>query len=187
VGTATQNANCRLGPGTAYRNVATLLEAQAAELAGRNAESSWWWIGTPGGSGHCWVWGGSLSIVGDTARLPLIAAPPTDTPTPSDSQGPVVSLSYAPAGPGRPTERDKISLTASASDSGGVERIEIWFRPPRQSQASLVRTCTGSSSCLFAGGPYPAGSGEVYARAWDAAGNLGESSKVVLTILVYLQ
>ncbi|MBM3121373.1 MAG: sigma-70 family RNA polymerase sigma factor [Chloroflexi bacterium] len=187
VGTATQNANCRLGPGTAYRNVATLLEAQTATLDGRNADSSWWWIGTPGGSGHCWVWGGSVSIVGDTARLPVIVAPPTETPTASDSQGPLVTLSYAPAVPGRPTDRDKISLTASASDSGGVERLEIWFRAPGQSQASLVRTCAESSSCIFAGGPYPAGSGEAYARAWDAAGNLGESGKVVFTILVYLQ
>jgi hypothetical protein len=187
VGTATQNANCRLGPGTAYRNVATLLAGQAADLEGRNAESSWLWIGTPGGSGHCWVWGGSLSIVGDSASLPVIAAPPTDTPTPGDSQGPSVSLSCAPSGPGRPTDRDKLSLTATASGSSGVERIEIWFRPPGQSQPSLVRTCTQSSNCIFSGGPYSAGSGEAYARAWDAAGNLGESARLKFTVLASLQ
>jgi RNA polymerase sigma-70 factor (ECF subfamily) len=187
VGSATQNANCRLGPGSAYRNVATLLEGQSADLEGRNPESSWWWIGTPGGSGHCWVWGESLSIAGDPSSLPVIAAPPTDTPAPADTQPPLVSLSYAPAGPGRPTDRDKISLTADASDSGGVERVEIWFRAPGQPQASLVRTCTDTPSCLFAGGPYLPGSGEAYARAWDAAGNLGESGTLALTVLVYLE
>ena len=188
VGMATQNANCRLGPGNAYRNIATLLEGQTAELEGRNAESSWWWIGTPGASGgHCWVWGGSLSIVGDAASLPVIAAPPTDTPVPVDQQPPSVVLSYGPSGSGRPTEQDKITLSASASDAGGIARIEIWFRAPNQSQASLMRTCGATTSCSFSGGPYTAGSAEAFARAWDAAGNLGESGKVVFTVLVYLQ
>ncbi len=160
LGTANQNANCRLGPGTVYHNVATLLEGQSAELVGRNAESTWWWISTPGAfGGHCWVWGGSLVIVGPSAGLRVILAPSTDTPTPGDTQGPVVDLSYAPSGQGRPTDHDKISLTANASDSGGVARIEIWFRAPGQSQASLVRSCPDTTHCSFAGGPYPAGTG----------------------------
>jgi hypothetical protein len=141
----------------------------------------------PAGSGHCWVWGGSLSIIGPAASRPVIAAPPTDAPTPADSQGPLVNISYAPSGQGRPTDRDKISLTANASDSGGLERIEIWFRAPGQLQPSLVRTCAESSSCFFAGVPYLAGSGEAYARAWDAASNLGESGKLEFTVLAHLQ
>ena len=179
---AQQNANCRSGPSTVYRNIATLLQDQSALLEGRNAESTWWWIPTPGGSGHCWVWGGSLTITGATDGLPVIAAPPTDTPIPGDSEPPVVSISYAPTGQGRPTDSDKINLTANAVDAEGVEKIEVWLRLSTQQQAMLMRTCTATTSCFFAGGPYPAGMAQAFARAWDEAGNQGESNAISFTI-----
>ncbi len=177
------NANCRSGPSTVYRNIATLLQDQSALLEGRNAESTWWWIPTPGAfGGHCWVWGGSLTITGATDGLPVIAAPPTDTPIPGDSEPPVVSISYAPTGQGRPTDSDKINLTANAVDAEGVEKIEVWLRLSTQQQAMLMRTCTATTSCFFAGGPYPAGMAQAFARAWDEAGNQGESNAISFTI-----
>jgi hypothetical protein len=179
---ARQNVNCRTGPSTVYRNIATLLQGQSTLLEGRNAESTWWWIPTPGGSGHCWVWGDSLTITGTTDGLPVIAAPPTDTPIPGDAEPPAVSISYGPTGQGRPTDLDKISLTVSAVDAEGVGKIEIWLRLSTQPQAVLMRTCTASTSCFFAGGPYPAGMAQAFARAWDVAGNQGESNAISFTI-----
>ncbi len=181
-GTAEQNANCHAGPSTVYRNVATLLQGQLAMLEGRNEDSTWWWIPTPGGSGHCWVWGGSLTVTGAAEVLPVIAAPPTDTPIPDDTEPPAVSVSYAPTGQGRPTDRDKISLTANAVDAQSVEKIEIWLRLSTQQQAVLMRTCTQATTCFFAGGPYPAGMAQAYACAWDEAGNMGESNAISFTI-----
>jgi uncharacterized protein YraI len=186
--TANQNSNCRIGPSTVYRNIATLLQGQTTALDGRNAESTWWWIPTPGGSGgHCWVWGESLSIVGPAASLPVIAAPPTDTPIPGDSQPPVASIAVAPTGPGRPTDHDKLSLSASAADAGGIEKIEIWFRLSTQNQPVLMRTCTQTTTCIFSGGPYPSGMAQAFARAWDTMGNQGESNAISFQIFALLQ
>jgi hypothetical protein len=179
---AQQNANCRTGPGMVYRNIATLLQGQSAMLEGRNEDSTWWWIPTPGGSGHCWVWGGSLTIAGAADGRPVIPAPPTDTPIPGDTEPPMVSVSYAPTGQGRPTDRDKISLTANAADAKGVEKIEIWLRLSTQQQAVLMHTCTQTTSCFFAGGPYPFGMAQAFARAWDEAGNQGEGNAISFVI-----
>jgi len=186
-GTAAQNANCRTGPGTVYRNVATLLKDQMTPLDGRNAESTWWWIPMPGGSGHCWVWGDSLSITGPAASRPVIAAPPTDTPIPGDAQPPVASISVAPTGPGRPTDHDKLSLSASAADASGIAKIEVWLQLSTQQQPVLMRTCTQTTTCIFSGGPYPAGMAQAFARAWDTSGNQGESSAISFVIYALLQ
>jgi RNA polymerase sigma-70 factor (ECF subfamily) len=185
---ANQNSNCRTGPSTVYRNVATLLKGETTALDGRNAESTWWWIPMPGGlSGHCWVWGGSLTLTGPTASLPLIAAPPTDTPIPGDSQPPDASISSAPTGPGRPTDHDKLSLIASAADAGGIEKIEVWLRLSSQQQPVLMRTCTQATTCYFSGGPYPAGMAQAFARAWDTKGNQGESNAISFQIYPYIE
>ncbi len=185
---ANQNSNCRAGPSTVYRNVATLLKGETTALEGRNAESTWWWIPMPGAfGGHCWVWGGSLALTGPTASLPLIAAPPTDTPIPGDSEPPVASISSAPTGPGRPTDHDKVSLVVSAADAGGIDKIEIWFRLSTQNQPVLMRTCTQATTCIFSGGPYPAGMAQAFARAWDTKGNQGESNAISFQIYPTIQ
>ena len=184
---ANQNSNCRTGPSTVYRNVATLLQGQTTALDGRNAESTWWWIPMPGGAGHCWVWGGSLTITGSAAGLPLIAAPPTDTPIPGDSQPPVASIAVGPTGAGRPTDHDKLSLSATAVDAAGIAKIEIWFRLSTQQQPVLMRTCTQTTTCIFSGGPYPSGMAQAFARAWDTSGNQGESNSISFQIYAYLQ
>jgi len=182
-GTAQQNANCRTGPSIVYRNIATLLQGQSAMLEGRNEDSTWWWIPTPGAfGGHCWVWGDSLTITGAVDSVPFIAAPPTDTPLPGDTEPPVVSISYAPTGQGRPTDLDKVSLAASAADAESVARIEIWLRLSTQPQAVLMRTCSQTTTCFFAGGPYPAGMAQAFARAWDRAENQGESNAISFVI-----
>jgi hypothetical protein len=128
------------------------------------------------------VWDGSLAITAAADGLPVIPAPPTDTPIPGDTEPPMVSVSYAPTGQGRPTDRDKISLTANAADAESVEKIEIWLRLSTQQQAVLMRTCTQTTTCFFAGGPYASGMAQAFARAWDDSGNTGESNAISFTI-----
>ena len=78
--TALQNTTCRFGPGSAYEEEGYLLDGESALIHGKNLQETWWWIENPDWQGHCWVWGGSGEITGDTSLVPVIAAPPTPTP-----------------------------------------------------------------------------------------------------------
>jgi len=78
--TATQDGNCRLGPGTAYGVTSSLLTGQTAPITGRNTDSSWWVIQIPG-SGECWIWGDIVIVAGDTSQVPFKTPPPLPTAT----------------------------------------------------------------------------------------------------------
>jgi uncharacterized protein YraI len=79
-GEFTQNANCRAGPGTAYRVVTSLLQGQTVPIDGRNEGSTWWWIALPNGA-HCWISGVTVDVAGPVADVPVV---PTAPPPPSD-------------------------------------------------------------------------------------------------------
>src|SRR5574341_94559 len=49
--TANLNANVRVGPSTLYEAIGNLLTGQAAPIAGRNAEGTWWYIDFAAGPG----------------------------------------------------------------------------------------------------------------------------------------
>lgn len=72
--------NCRTGPGKAYDRVSILDVGKQVEIVGRNADSSYWVIANPGGTGECWLWGYYAIISGQTSSLPIWQAPPTPTP-----------------------------------------------------------------------------------------------------------
>ncbi len=118
---------------------------------------------------------------GDTSQVPVVAAPPT--PKPADTEPPTLSVSYLPA---NPLSNQVITFEAIGSDPGGIAWIEIWIRPPGQSVASLLGTCSGSSTCRLQGGPYVAGQGQVFARAEDNAGNFVESNSVPFDVSWYI-
>jgi len=80
--TAFQNTTCRYGPDPIYVDEGYLLEGETAPIHGKNQEETWWWIENPDWEGHCWVWGGSGEVTGDTSMVPVIAAPPIPTPEP---------------------------------------------------------------------------------------------------------
>ncbi len=84
--TAQQNTNCRRGPGPIYERVGSLNIGQTSLVFGRNSSSTWWYIENPARPGtYCWVWGGSTTVSGATAELPVFTPPPppaTATTTP---------------------------------------------------------------------------------------------------------
>jgi hypothetical protein len=83
MGTLTQNANCRRGPGTIYDVVTSLQQGQVVQVDGQSAgEPRWWWIVLPEGAGHCWVSSSTMEVEGPLDQVPVIAAPPTPTPVP---------------------------------------------------------------------------------------------------------
>lgn len=74
--------NCRTGPGKAYEIVSVLHTEKRVDVLGRNAESTYWVVQNPAGSGSCWVWGNHASLSGPVSSVPVAAIPPTPTPTP---------------------------------------------------------------------------------------------------------
>ena len=94
------------------------------------------------------------------------------TPPPPDTTPPAVSLT-APANGA--TVSGTVALSASASDNVGVARVEFYV------DGSLLSTATSA--------PYTAswvtstnGSHTLLAKAYDAAGNLGTSSAIAVTV-----
>lgn len=180
--TARGDSNCRSGPGTVYDVTSYLEGGDTSPIDGRNAASTWWWIERVVGSGHCWVWDESVIVGGDTSLVPVLPDPPT--PTPVDDVAPTVSVSHSPSSP---TDLEPITFVASASDDVGVVRIEIWLQAPRQNAPSLIRTCFSAGPCSAVVQRIIAGQARYFARAWDEAGNQGESATIVLAVRVGLQ
>jgi hypothetical protein len=67
------SVNCRSGPDTAYSSIGVLKLGQTAQIAGRNDDSSWWYIRDPGNPGKfCWVAASVVTTAGSLAALPII-------------------------------------------------------------------------------------------------------------------
>ena len=173
------NSNCRFGPDNIYHIVGFLLKDERAPIDGRNAETTWWYIQRQDGPGHCWVANYLTDEEGDIASVPIVQAPPT--PTPVDTEPPVVTISHSPGGTWKPDEDDIVTFSAMATDNFGIGKIEIWVQAPGEKLPVLVRTCS-QSTCSYPGGPYMPGTGMYYAIAADLAGNEGTSSQNTLTI-----
>jgi tetratricopeptide (TPR) repeat protein len=85
---------------------------------------------------------------------------------PQDTTPPTVQVTHSPS---EPTSAESIIFRATASDEGGISRVQILV------DGEPVKECTGSP-CVYEGGPYTDRSGVTCAAsAWDAAGNRGES------------
>jgi hypothetical protein len=79
---ANVNVNCRRGPSAEYENLDTLFRNWSARIYGRNPESTWWYIHRPNQEDFCWVWGGAVTLTGDTSQVPVVVPPPPPTASP---------------------------------------------------------------------------------------------------------
>ncbi len=74
--------NCRSGPGTAYDVLGIFNVGESGQVVGRSFYSDNWIVKLPS---HptitCWLWGQYATVTGDTSALPIIAPPPTPTPS----------------------------------------------------------------------------------------------------------
>jgi hypothetical protein len=76
--------NCRVGPGTAYDVLGIMNVGETAQVVGRSASSDYWIIKLPSNPAiTCWLWGKYATVVGNKSGLPIIAPPPTPTPSPT--------------------------------------------------------------------------------------------------------
>lgn len=70
------NVNCRSGPDVGYDATSVLMFGQTTQIAGRNEDSSWWYVRDPSNpSGFCWVAASVVTTAGNLAGLPFIAPP----------------------------------------------------------------------------------------------------------------
>jgi hypothetical protein len=70
------NVNCRAGADLAYDSVSVLSAGASTPVAGRTADSSWWYVQDPANpSGFCWVSSAVVGIAGPTAGIPVAALP----------------------------------------------------------------------------------------------------------------
>ncbi len=102
--TALMNVTCRKGPLSDYDDVGYMLEGESAEVQGRNAEGSWWYVFLADAKVYCWVWSGAVETTCDVNSLSVVEAPPlpvkTPTPTevPKDETPPPAPAPVSPTG-----------------------------------------------------------------------------------------
>jgi hypothetical protein len=76
----TENANCRKGPGTAYKIVTSIEKGQTANVEGRNQEGSWWLIQVPDSDAHCWISDVAVDKPAPLDGLEVVVPPPLPDP-----------------------------------------------------------------------------------------------------------
>ncbi len=77
------DTNCRFGPGNVYEYEGALLVGEEADIAGKLADESFWYIENPDAPPpFCWIWGAYAQVAGDTSAVPILTPPPTPTATP---------------------------------------------------------------------------------------------------------
>jgi hypothetical protein len=70
------NVNCRSGPDVAYDAISILISGSTAQVSGRNADASWWYVHDPSNPGaFCWISASVVTIAGPQGAIPVVAAP----------------------------------------------------------------------------------------------------------------
>ncbi len=65
--------NCRTGPDVAYRSLDTINSGQTAVIAGRDDNSTWWYVRDPNNTSQfCWVSASITTTSGNLNNLPVI-------------------------------------------------------------------------------------------------------------------
>jgi len=68
--------NCRSGPDVSYPSISSVVLGQIAQIAGRNNDSSWWYVRDPNSPGSfCWVSASVVTTAGNLSGIPIIAPP----------------------------------------------------------------------------------------------------------------
>ena len=205
--TATKNANCRDGPGTAYEIRNALMKGEAARIEGRNVESSWLWIRREGWSRNCWISVAVVEIVGDISGLQIIASqPPPSSPSvgqPTSEPPPVIeilpsvidntppvisSMSAWPESilkeePGCESYARTTSIGGTVNDEGGLSSVVAQWSIG-SSSGDVPMAHTGGGSYLAVIGPVSqTGTLTIIVVARDNGGNTGSSAPVTVQVL----
>ena len=115
------DTNCRFGPGDIYEYQGALMVGEEAEVVGKLADESFWYIENPDPPPpYCWIWGVYAQVEGDTSGLPILTPPPTPTPeyTPTPELYTVSGIVF----------RDKNENGLLDSSEGGLSNFQVHLR-----------------------------------------------------------
>jgi len=71
-----QPVNCRFGPGTSYAVIGELRPGRQAEMIGKNADATWWYVKNPSDpSTTCWLAADFTDTEGNVDALPVVNPP----------------------------------------------------------------------------------------------------------------
>jgi len=190
------NANCREGPGTAFRSLQALTQGQTATIEGRNQESDWFWIERSLSSGHCWVSASVGTASGNWQALPVVDAPIlviTATATPSDLVPPsITNVSINPttvqkAGCGG---QETFTISATVTDASGIGNVTYEIDGPSPSdygEAYLIPAGGDYSQSFFEAvvGPIGGGTGtwSIVLHAMDMAYNVADAGPWTIQVV----
>ncbi len=186
--TLLKNANCRLGPGTAYDSIDALLQGTSVAIEGRNEDNSWFWVRKPSGSGQCWISASVGTASGNWQVVPVIAAPPlpvTATSAPQDLTPPEISdLSTNPSIISVQTQCGETPATmvirARVTDPGGIARVIARVSGVGEFEMSLA---DGGYYQVILGPFGEAGTLSIFVQAQDNAGNTATSAPIEVQVV----
>lgn len=71
-----QPVNCRFGPEISYAIVGALISGRQAEVIGKNADATWWYVKNPSDpSTNCWLSADFVVVTGNVESLPVVGPP----------------------------------------------------------------------------------------------------------------
>jgi hypothetical protein len=88
------DTNCRSGPGVNYAKLGALLVGEKARIVARAETGFYWIIENPDGAGTCWLWAEYATVTGDTSGLLVMTAPPSPTPTLTNTPAMAFTVNY---------------------------------------------------------------------------------------------
>jgi hypothetical protein len=179
--TLIQNANCRVGPGTAYEVDETLFQGQTIPIEGRNETSNWFWVVKPNGHGHCWVSVITGQVVGDVDTVQIVSAPSLPEPS-ADTTPPEITDFFTDPGSIQKEgcgEPSTALVSATVSDAGGVSRVVARILGTGEVEMSPV----GGVVYQAVLGPFSdAGEYSIIILAWDNAGNNNNAGPISILV-----
>lgn len=113
---ANTNANVRNGPGTVYKSIDSITTGTSVSVAGKNAESTWWYIVYPSASGgYAWI---AMSVVTASCipeTVAVMAAPPTPLPESGTCKDGYVQRLIKPS--------DKVCVTPASKAQADADNV----------------------------------------------------------------
>ena len=162
--------NCRFGPGTAWVALSALNVGQSAQIVGKNADGSWWYIADPFSSGrNCWVSVSVTNASGNLASIPVVEAPRASvtnvsvrvdpsTVSIAGCVGPVAPIKFIGTievnGPARVTwnfdsqQGGAFSAQTTDFDTFGSKEVSMDYTPPLTAGTYWVRLIVTSPNNL---------------------------------------
>ena len=126
------NLNIRSGDGTNFNIIASMKTGDTAQIVGRNAAKTWWFVQKDQTRGWSIADPTFSDVTGDTSKIPLVQSPPTPTPSAGPTAGGVPTstgtigsadlvIDSVTLDPQTPTAHQTFTVTVTIRNQGSVD------------------------------------------------------------------